>query len=386
MLIHEFIDRQAAHYAALRRDIHQHPEIGLEEVRTSDIVADLLEGWGYTVTRGMAKTGVVGTLKAGSGNKVLGLRADMDALPMQETTGKPWQSSTDGKFHGCGHDGHTATLLFAAEWLAKTRNFDGTIHLIFQPGEELLYGGRLMLEDGLFTEFPCDAIFALHNMPGLPMNSFNFRKGVMFASSDTLHIDITGVGGHGAIPEKTIDAGVVACYIVTALQTIVSRNIAPDQAAVVTVGSIESGKAPNIINEKAQLKLSVRALDPLVRGKLLARIHEVAVNQAASFGAKAEIHHINGSPVLVNDPQLTDFAINIARELFGDERVNPDSPALMGSEDFAYMLEQNPHGTYFFIGAGEGYPVHHPGYDFNDEIMKPAVLFWAALTEKFLTK
>lgn len=386
MSIHEFIDRQAAHYAALRRDIHQHPEIGLEEVRTSDIVADLLEGWGYTVTRGMAKTGVVGTLKAGSGNKVLGLRADMDALPMQETTGRPWQSSTDGKFHGCGHDGHTATLLFAAEWLAKTRNFDGTLHLIFQPGEELLYGGRLMLEDGLFTTFPCDAIFALHNMPGLPTGSFHFRKGVMFASSDTLHIDITGVGGHGAMPENTIDAGVVACYLVTALQTIVSRNIEPFQPAVITVGSIESGKAPNIINEKAQLKLSVRSLDPQVRSKLLARIHEVAVNQAASFGAKVEIHHINGSPVLINDPPLTDFAIDIARELFGDKQVNPDSPAFMGSEDFAYMLEQNPHGAYFFIGGGEGYPVHHPDYDFNDEIMKPAVLFWSALTEKFLTK
>ncbi|MFD1802193.1 M20 aminoacylase family protein [Mixta tenebrionis] len=384
MSLQEFIDDNAARYAELRRDIHRHPEVGLEEVRTSDIVASLLESWGYQVTRGMAKTGVVGTLRAGDGGKVLGLRADMDALPMQENSGKGWQSSVTGKFHGCGHDGHTATLLFAAEWLAKTRNFNGTLHVIFQPGEELLYGGKLMLEDGLFAQFPCDAIFALHNMPGLPLGSFHFRKGAMLSSSDTLEITIKGVGGHGAIPEKAIDSVVVACYVVTALQTIVSRNVTPFQPAVVTVGSIQSGSVANIINDTATLKLSVRTLDPQVRNDVLTRIGEIAVSQAKSFGAKADVRHIHGSPALINDAEMTDFAIAVARELFDESLINTDASPVMASEDFAFMLEANPKGAYFFVGAGEGCSVHNPGYDFNDDIIKPAAAFWATLAERFL--
>lgn len=383
MSLQEFIDNNMPRYTELRRDIHLHPEVGLEEYRTSDIVANLLESWGYEVTRGMGKTGVVGTLRTGNSGKVLGLRADMDALPMQENSGKKWQSAIDGKFHGCGHDGHTTILLFAAEWLAKSRNFDGTLHVIFQPGEELLFGGKMMLDDGLFTKFPCDAIFALHNMPGWPYGSFHFRKGAMLSSSDTLQIDIRGIGGHGAIPEKAIDPIVVACHIVTALQTIVSRNITPFQPAVITVGSIQSGSVANIINDTAILKLSVRTLDPDVRSIVLQRIHDVAVNIAEGFGAKAEVHHIHGSPVLMNNPEMTDFAIDVAREWFDESLINTDALPVMASEDFAFMLEENPKGTYFFVGAGEGCPVHNPGYDFNDKIMIPAVTFWVRLAEKF---
>lgn len=384
MSLQEFILANAARFAKLRREIHQHPETGLEEIRTGDLVAELLSSWGYEVTRGFAKTGVVGTLRCGKGKKVLGLRADMDALPMQENSGKEWSSSVPGKFHGCGHDGHTATLLFAAEWLAKNRTFNGTLHLIFQPAEELLYGGKLMLDDGVFERFPCDAIFALHNMPGLKLGSFNFCKGAMLASADTLQIDVNGVGGHGGFPEKTIDPVVVACYIVTALQSIVSRNVTPFQPAVITVGSIHSGSAANIINSSATLLLSVRTLDPQVREQVLKRISEIACLQAESFGASADIHHLNGCPRLVNDAEMTDFAISVARELFDESLIFTDSTPLMGSEDFAFMLESNPAGAYFFVGAGDGLSVHHPGYDFNDEIMKPAATFWATLAERYL--
>lgn len=384
MSLQEFIDNSMARYTELRRNIHQHPEVGLEEHRTSDIVANLLENWGYAVTRGMAKTGVVGTLRVGDSDKVLGLRADMDALPMQEHSGKKWQSTVEGKFHGCGHDGHTTILLFAAEWLAKTRSFAGTLHVIFQPGEELLCGGKMMLEDGLFKKFPCDAIFALHNMPGLPQGSFHFRKGAMLSSADTLQINIKGTGGHGAMPEKAIDPVVVACQIVTALQTIVSRNITPFQPVVVTVGSIQSGTVANIINDDAIMKLSVRTLDPDVRNLVLKRIYDITLSMAEGFGARAEVHHIHGSPVLINNPQMTDFAIDVARELFDETLINENSSAVMASEDFAFMLEENPTGAYFFIGGGEGCSVHNPGYDFNDKIIGPAVTFWVKLTEIFL--
>ncbi len=383
----DFMAQNAGRYVELRRALHQHPEIGLEEKRTSDIVADCLSKMGYQVTRGLAGTGVVGTLKAGSGNKSIGLRADMDALPMAEHSGKAWSSKVEGKFHGCGHDGHTATLLLAADYLAQTRNFNGTLNLIFQPGEELLYGGRLMLEDGLFSQFPCDAIFAMHNMPGLKKGSLHFRKGPMMASSDTLEIEITGKGGHGAIPERTIDAGLVACHVVVALQSIVSRNVTPFEPAVVTVGSIQSGVAPNIINANAKLLLSVRTLNPQVRTMVLENITRIACAQAESFGASAKINHLNGSPVLVNSPEMTDFALSVARELVDESMICPHTPPMMSSEDFAFMLEANPNGTYFFVGAGDEpgrCMVHNPGYDFNDDIIVPAATYWSALAESWL--
>lgn len=374
-------------FIQIRRNIHREPEIGFEEQKTSTLVAKMLQEWGYEVHRGMGKTGVVGTLKVGKGIKRLGIRADMDALPMQENSGKTWSSTLPHRFHGCGHDGHTAILLCAAEYLAKTRNFNGTLHLIFQPAEELLYGGRLMLDDGLFEQFPCDAIFGLHNMPGLKKNEFYFRKGALMASSDTLHIDISGVGGHGAIPEKTVDAALVACHIGVALQTIVSRNVTPFEPAVVTIGSIQSGDAPNIINANALMKLSVRTLNPDVRNLILKRIPEIAKAQAQSFGACAEVKHINGSPVLINGDAATDFAIQVACDMFGADVVHTEAKQLMGSEDFAFMLEKNPNGSYLMIGNGDepGFcMVHNPGYDFNDDLLVPAAGYWCALTESYL--
>lgn len=374
-------------FVEIRRDLHRHPEIGFEETRTSDLVAEMLRSFGYDIFSGLAKTGIVATLKSGTGSKRLGIRADMDALPMTECSGKEWSSTVPGKFHGCGHDGHTAILLCAAEYLARTRKFDGTLHLIFQPAEELLYGGKVMVDDGLFQHFPCDAIFAMHNMPGFKECEFYFRDGAFMASSDTLHIEISGVGGHGAIPEKAVDATVIACYIGTALQSIVSRNVSPFAAAVVTIGSIQSGEAPNIINSKALMKLSVRSLNPTVRALLLRRIGEVAQMQAQAFGATADIKHVNGSPVLINGAEATEFAAQVAREIFGADKVHADAPQLPGSEDFAFMLEANPNGSYMLIGGGDepgSCMVHNPGYDFNDKCLVPAAAYWCALTESYL--
>ncbi|MTH46356.1 M20 aminoacylase family protein [Intestinirhabdus alba] len=375
-----------AQFIRLRRRFHQQPEIGFEEHKTSDEVANLLSQWGYEVHRGLAGTGVVGTLRLGEGKKRLGLRADMDALPMQEKSGKAWASRTDGRFHGCGHDGHTTTLLFAAEYLARTRRFNGTLNLIFQPAEELLYGGRVMLEDGLFEQFPCDTIFGLHNMPGQPLGKIGLRDGAMMASSDTLHIEVNGVGGHGAMPEHTVDATLVACHIALALQTIVSRNITPFEPAVVTVGSIQAGSAPNIINEKVLMKLTVRTLNEQVRKTILQRIHDIAVAQAESFNAVATLTHVNGSPVLVNDPDANALVRTVAGTLFGEESV-VQAPPFMGSEDFAFMLERNPNGCYFTIGAGDEADrcmVHNPGYDFNDDILLTGAALWCGLTEHYL--
>lgn len=382
----EALQSNEAQFIALRRHFHQHPEIGFEEEKTSQRVAELLQQWGYDVHRGMAKTGVVGTLKVGNGNKRLGLRADMDALPMQEDSGKAWSSTVAGKFHGCGHDGHTTTLLYAAEYLARTRNFNGTLHLIFQPAEELLYGGRVMVEDGLFDTFPCDHIFGLHNMPGQKLGKIGLRDGAMMASSDTLHIEVNGVGGHGALPEHTVDATLVACHITLALQSIVSRNITPFEPAVVTVGSIQAGHAPNIINEKVLMKLTVRTLNEKVRQTVLQRIHDIAVAQAESFNATATIRHINGSPVLTNNPAANEMVRTVAQDLFGADAV-ASVGSFMGSEDFAFMLEKNPDGCYFTIGAGDEADrcmVHNPGYDFNDKILLTGAALWSALTEHYL--
>ena len=381
------IQENAQQFIDIRRDLHRHPEIGFEEQRTSDLVAEKLKSWGYEVHRGLAKTGVVGTLKVGDGTKRLGIRADMDALPMPENSGKPWSSTIPGKFHGCGHDGHTTILLAAAEYLAKTRNFNGTLHVIFQPAEELLYGGKVMVDDGLFSLFPCDLIFGIHNMPGFKKGEFYFRTGATMASSDTIHIEVKGTGGHGAFPEKTVDATIVACQIALALQTIVSRNVTPFEPAVVTVGSIQAGDAPNIINDKALLKLSIRTLNPDVRKLVLKRVSEIAHAQAQSFNATVQIDHVNGSPVLMNDEKTTQFALNVAKEMFGDDKVHTDLPAFMGSEDFAFMLEENPNGAYMIIGNGDepGFcMVHNPGYDFDDDLIVPAASYWCAITETYL--
>lgn len=383
----DMMDSTIDEFIAIRRDLHAHPEIGFDEHRTSDIVAQKLASWGYDVHRGLAQTGVVGTLKVGNGTKRIGIRADMDALPMDENSGKPWQSLTQGRFHGCGHDGHTAILLCAAKYLAETKNFDGILHVIFQPAEELLYGGKVMVDDGLFDRFPCDIIFGMHNMPAMKTGEFYFREGAMMASSDTLHIEVQGVGAHGAMPERGIDAALIACHIACALQTIISRNVPALEPAVLTIGSIQSGQAPNIINASALMKLSLRALNNDVRRLMLRRVTEIATAQASSFGATVNIEHINGSPALMNGQAATEFAVNVAKSLVGPDKVHENIAPFMGSEDFAFMLESNPNGCYMIIGNGDepGFcNVHNPGYDFNDDCILPAAAYWVALTQSYL--
>ncbi|WP_321813457.1 MULTISPECIES: M20 aminoacylase family protein [unclassified Paraburkholderia] len=371
---------------ALRHAIHAHPELGFEEFVTSDLVAEKLAAWGYEVHRGLGGTGVVGTLKVGNGTRRLGLRADMDALPIHEATGLDYASQIPGKMHACGHDGHTAMLLAAAKHLAQSRAFDGTLHLIFQPAEEGLGGAKRMLDEGLFEQFPCDAVFAMHNMPGFPTGKLGFRSGPFMASSDTVIIDIDGRGGHGAMPHKATDPVVVAANIVLALQTIVSRNVPPLDMAIVTVGAIHAGEAPNVIPQTAQMKLSVRALRPEVRDLLEARITALVHAQASAYGATARIDYQRRYPVLVNDAEMTAFAQNVARDWLGEDGLLDELAPLTGSEDFSFLLEKCA-GSYLIIGNGDGEGgcmVHNPGYDFNDDCLATGAAYWVQLAERFL--
>ncbi|NGM86210.1 amidohydrolase [Parapusillimonas sp. SGNA-6] len=384
-------------YVSLRRDIHRHPELGFEEHRTAGLVADRLKALGYTVTEGIAGTGLVGTLRHGTSTRSIGLRADMDALPIQEANDIAWASATPNTMHACGHDGHTAILLAAAETIARRKAFDGTVHLIFQPAEELGGGGgaRRMLEDGLFERFPCDAVFALHNMPGRPVGQFMFKDGVMMASADRVVVTFRGKGGHGAVPQQAIDPTIAAASAIMALQTIVSRNIDPLQSTVISVGKLNAGSTYNVIPNSAQLELSVRTFSASVRDQLETLITRICTLQAASFGATADVDYQRGYPVLVNTTAETESAVAVARRLFGDDRVVPDIAPLMGSEDFAYMLQACP-GSYLLVGNGEigvhnaatgltHCMVHNPGYDFNDDCLAPAATFWAALVEHRLS-
>ena len=381
----EALQVNEAQFIALRRRFHQQPEIGFEEHQTSSEVARLLGEWGYEVHRGLAGTGVVGTLRVGEGKKRLGLRADMDALPMQERSGKPWASQVEGRFHGCGHDGHTTTLLYAAEYLARTRQFTGTLQLIFQPAEELLYGGRVMVEDGLFDQFPCDAIFGLHNMPGLPVGKLGFYAGNFMASADTVKITITGYGGHGAHPERTVDPIVTGAALVMNLQSIVARNVPPGETAVVSVGTFQAGIASNVIPENVVMELSVRAMKPEIRDLLIKRIKELADFTAKSYGASSEVEVFDSYPVLTNSDEETEFAKALALEVFGEEGVLESISPMNASEDFAFMLQKRP-GCYFLLGNGEkggkgGCMVHNPGYDFNDDIISTGATLFVRLVE-----
>lgn len=386
-MINTIIDSYSSQLKDIRRDIHQHPELGFEEFRTSDLVADSLASWGYEVHRGLAGTGVVGTMRLGNGSKSIGIRADMDALPILENNGKPWSSSIPQRMHACGHDGHTTMLLGAARYLAETRKFSGTLHLIFQPAEEMLNGGAVMVEQGLFEQFPCDAIFAMHNMPGMPTGEFFFQHGPFMASMDQFNITVKGRGGHGAVPHLAIDPVLVASHITVALQSIVSRNIDPLDAAVITVGSIKAGEAANVIPDTAEMRLSVRALDREARATLLQRIPALVCAQAESFGASAQVEHVSGTPVLVNDEAMTRFAHQVAEQQFGAIRAHYGCKPLMGSEDFAFMLDAKPQGCYLIIGNGDGEGscmVHNPGYDFNDDCLVTGSHYWSALVEAYL--
>ena len=372
----------------IRHQIHENPELGLQEFKTSALVAEKLRQWGYEVEQGLATTGVVATLKVGDGEKSIGLRADMDALPIYENSGKPWASKHPGLMHACGHDGHTTILLGAARYFAETRRFNGTLRLIFQPAEEMINGGEIMVKEGLFDRFPCDVIFGMHNMPGLPVGKFFFQPGALMASMDQFHITVRGCGGHGAIPHKAIDPVLVAAHITTALQSIVSRNVDPLEAAVITVGSIVAGEAANVIPDSAEMKISVRSLSRDTRQLLLTRIPALAQAQAASFGATAEVTHVNGTPVLVNAEEMARFAWQVACKTFGEDRAEFGIKPLMGSEDFSFMLEAQPKGGFLLFGngdVGEGScMVHNPGYDFNDASLVPASSYWGALVEAWL--
>lgn len=381
---------QADTFVALRRDLHRHPELGFQEVRTSALVAEKLAEWGYEVTRGLGGTGVVGQLRRGTGERRLGLRADMDALPITEATGLPHASCHHGLMHACGHDGHTAMLLAAAHHLARHGQFSGTLNLIFQPAEEGLGGARKMMDEGLFTRFPCDAIFAMHNMPGHPPGHLLFRTGAFMASSENITITLHGVGGHGAMPHHAADPVVAGSAIVLGLQSIVARNVPPLQMAVITVGAFQAGDANNVIPQTATLKLSVRSLDRSVRELLNRRIRELVEAQAHSYGVRAEVDFRGGYPVLVNTPAETEFARQIGRELVGDAKVTEQAEPLTGSEDFAFMLEEVP-GSYLLIGNGDDATgghgacmVHNPNYDFEDRNIAVGSAYWVKLAERFL--
>ena len=386
--LRDALTSRVGEFIKLRRDIHRHPELAFEEHRTSDLVAFKLESWGYAVHRGLGSTGVVGTLTRGQGQLRLGLRADMDALPIQEATGAEWSSLKPGVMHACGHDGHTAMLLAAAQSIAQDVSFNGTLNLIFQPAEEGGGGAVRMMDDGLFEHHPCDAVFAMHNMPGTPVGHFVFRDGSAMASSDYVTIRVHGTGGHGAMPHRAADPLVAAASIVMALQTIVSRNVDPLDTAVVTVGALHAGQANNVIPALATLELSVRSLNPAVRRLLEQRIKALVAAQAESFGVTADIDWLPGYCVLVNSKAETDFARQVALDLVGPERVTLQGPALTGSEDFAFMLEKIP-GSYLLIGNGDATSagacmVHNPGYDFNDDNIATGAAYWMTLVERFL--
>ncbi|MDQ0142928.1 M20 aminoacylase family protein [Cupriavidus necator] len=371
---------------AIRRNIHQHPELAFDEVRTAGLVATLLEGWGYAVTRGVGGTGVVGTLRSGEGGHSVGIRADMDALPIHERTALPYASVNTGRMHACGHDGHTAILLGAARQLARTRNFNGTVHLIFQPAEEIGAGGgaERMLADGLFERFPCDAIFGLHNHPGVEQGTFLFRSGPFMAACDTVTITIRGKGGHAARPHQSVDPILVAGSLVMALQSVVSRYVDPNETAVVTIGTLHAGHAPNVIPDHARMEISVRSFSPEVRTALEHRIRQLATAHAQGYGAVAEIDYVRGYPVLVNSERETEFARQVAEELVGGARVVDQAARIAGSEDFAYFLQQRP-GCFVRLGNGANQPLlHNAGYDFNDDNLTVGAAYWTRLVERYL--
>ena len=369
-----------------RRDIHQHPELSFQEARTAELVARLLSQWGWNVTTGVGGHGVVGTMQSGDGTRRIALRADMDALPIQETTGRPWQSRHDGVMHACGHDGHTAMLLGAAQALAASRDFSGTVHLVFQPAEEAGQGSgaQRMIEDGLFERFPCDAIFGLHNTPGVPSGTFGFGSGAFMASSDSARITIHGKGGHAARPHQTVDPVLIAGSLIVALQSVVARNVDPRHTAIVTIGAVQAGSAFNVIPDSAMLGLSIRAFDPEVRALLERRIRDLVTAHVAGYGGEVTIDYERGYPVVVNSAAETEFARRVAEELVGPERVIAPFPPVTGSEDFAYYLQHRP-GSFLRLGNGtDGAMLYNPRYDFNDEVLTVGAEYWTRLVQRFL--
>ncbi len=371
---------------AIRQTLHRYPELGFEETRTAEFIAGRLEALGYSVQCKIAKTGVVGTLRKGSSTRAIGLRAEMDGLPINEQTGLPYSSQNPGRLHACGHDGHMAMLLGAAKAIAERGRFDGRVHLIFQPAEENFGGAKTMVEEGLFKQFPCDAVFSLHNAPDLPMGHIALREGPIMAAVDEATITVHGRGGHGAAPEDTADPIVAGASIVMALQTIVSRNIQAFEPAVITVGSFHGGSASNIIPNDVELVVGIRSFDPKIRDFLQKRIIKISKYQAESYGLTASVDYQRSYDATINHTAETDFLRTQAVQFAGvDNVIDLDRP-FMGSEDFSYMLQACP-GSYFFIGSQSSpaaKPLHHPAFDFNDDILPIGAVFWTHLAEAFL--
>lgn len=380
----------------IRRDIHAHPELRYEEQRTSDLVARSLESWGIEVHRGLGLTGVVGVLRNGSSRKSIGLRADMDALPIQESNTFPHASKHKGKMHACGHDGHTAMLLGAAKFLAEQRNFDGTVHFIFQPAEEGGAGAKRMIDDGLFEKFPCDAVYGMHNWPGYKVGTFGTTPGPMLASSNEFVITVNGKGSHAALPHQGIDPVFIAVQIVNGLQGIITRSKKPIDSAVLSITMIHAGDATNVVPESAVISGTVRTFSDDVTRHVEERMKRIAAMTAQAHGATADVEFRWNYPPTVNHPEQAEFASKVLDALVGPENVVRNVEPTMGSEDFSYMLKARP-GAFIFIGNGEGEhrlpghglgpcQLHNPSYDFNDELLPLGATFWVRLVETYLAK
>ena len=370
-----------------RRDIHRHPELAFNENRTAEMVAQNLESFGAEVFTGIGKTGVVGKLTNGNSDKAIGLRADMDALPMQENNDFSYRSVNEGVFHGCGHDGHTAMLLGAAKYLSLTKEFDGTVYFIFQPAEEAAGGAPEMIKDGLFDKFRMTSVYGMHNMPGMPVGQFGIRSGHMFAAFAPFDIEITGIGGHAAMPQNCVDPIVISSSVIQALQTVVSRNIDPFKPSVISVTQVHAGDAYNVIPDSVQLCGGVRYFDQESGLIIKRRIEEVLQGICSTYGASFTLNYDELYPVLSNHEKETGIAVTAASDLVGAEKVNAEIPATAGSEDFAFMLLEKP-GAYILIGNGDGKGgcmIHHSSYDFNDRILPLGASYWIQLAENILT-
>jgi amidohydrolase len=371
---------------AWRRDLHAHPELLFDVHRTAGIVADKLKTFGCDeVVTGIGRTGVVGVIRgrkqgAAGGDRVIGLRADMDALPIAEETNLPYRSTVSGKMHACGHDGHTSMLLGAAKYLAETRDFAGTAVVIFQPAEEGGGGGREMVKDGIMERFAIEEVYGMHNAPGLPVGAFAIRPGAMLAASDRIFIDIEGRGGHAAKPHKCVDTVLVGAQIVNQIQSIVARNVDPIDSAVVSICVFQAGDTGNVIPQTARLLGTARSLTPAVRDRLEARLHEIVEGTARLYGATAKLTYNRDYPVTRNHERQTAFAVSVAAQVAGRDRVDAAAAPVMGGEDFSFMLEARP-GAFIFVGNGDTAGLHHPAYDFNDAAIPTGIAYWARLVE-----
>ena len=369
-----------------RRDIHAHPEIAFEEHRTAQIVADKLESFGIEVETGIAGTGVVGTLRKGMGNRSIGLRADLDALLINETNDFEYKSKNPGHMHACGHDGHTTMLLGAAKYLSEQGNFDGTVNFIFQPAEENEGGGRVMIEDGLFDKYPVESVYGMHNIPGMPVGSFAIKPGPIMAAFDIFNLKVIGRGGHAAMPQTTVDPIIVGTKIIDAFQAIISRSIDPQEPSVLSVTQFHGGDAYNVIPNQVEIKGCTRCFSPNVQKKLEDEMRQISESICKAYGADCEFHYEHRYPATINSEEEANLAGQVAQEIVGEQRVNLSPKPGMGSEDFAYMLQEKP-GSYIWIGNGDGEGscmIHNPGYDFNDEILPIGATYWVKMAEEIL--